>query len=422
MSPFRLCGCLAVFAGLTACIEHTTPSTSSVFAGPMDLPLHEDTKPKSKIVVRVHHGDRLAVVQQRRRLYKLRTTKGVEGWTDERNLMSVEQMDALAALEKRAQQLPAQGTATSFEPLNVHTEPQRFSPSFVQIREGEKFDVIAHQTSSRAEPAHRILVKPEPKPASGNKKRADRSKRLSLPPPPPAPKLPDDWLELSEERNPPPPPPKPEPEPAHGKKHHKQPEPEVAPMDDWTLVRTSKGAAGWVLTSRIYLSIPDEVAQYAEGHRITTYFSLGKIHDEELNTDKDIWLWTTVHSGQHPFDFDSFRVFTWNPKKHRYETAYIQRTVEGYLPVIVKKEGGQETFSVCVTDEQGARQRKRYAMVDRQVRSVDVQPCPVVSPSTVAPAQPPAVTTVPTRAPNEQSLTEKLKGRAAAVKKRLTGR
>src|ERR1039457_6644848 len=33
------------------------------------------------------------------------------------------------------------------------------------------------------------------------------------------------------------------------------------------------------------------VAQYAEGHRITSYFSIGKIQDGGVQ--KDIWLWTT---------------------------------------------------------------------------------------------------------------------------------
>ena len=40
-------------------------------------------------------------------------------------------------------------------------------------------------------------------------------------------------------------------------------------MDDWNLVRTLDGKVGWVLTRPLSMAIPDEVAQYAEGHRIT---------------------------------------------------------------------------------------------------------------------------------------------------------
>ena len=416
MAHLRLCVCLALIAGLTACIERSAPSANLVFAGPLDLPLHEDIKPKSRIVARVHHGEKLEVVQQRRRLYKLRTAKGIEGWTDERNLMSVDQMTALRNLEKEALSLPSQGVASSYEPLNVHTEPQRYAPSFLQIREGEKFDIIAHQTALRAEPAHRVLIKPQPRSAV-SKKGADR-KKLNLPPPV-TPRPPDDWVELSEERQPPIPEPPPVPKKS---KKGKEKQPEPAPTDDWTLIRTSSGAAGWVLTSRLYLAIPDEVAQYAEGHRITTYFSLGKIHDDELNTDKDIWLWTTIHAGQHPFDFDSFRVFTWNPKRHRYETAYIQRSVEGYLPVLVKKDGGQETFSVCVADDQGTRVRKRYAMLDRQVRAADVQPCvsePLAAPKS---GEPVSSTAPQALEPAPHSLADTLKQKVGDIKKHLTGK
>ena len=67
-------------------------------------------------------------------------------------------------------------------------------------------------------------------------------------------------------------------------------------MDDWSLVRTPDGKAGWVLTRPLSMAIPDEVAQYAEGHRITSYFALGQVHDDDVV--KNNWLWTTITKGR----------------------------------------------------------------------------------------------------------------------------
>ena len=43
-------------------------------------------------------------------------------------------------------------------------------------------------------------------------------------------------------------------------------------MEDCNLVRSKEGRTGWVLTRALRMAIPYEVAQYAEGHRITAYF------------------------------------------------------------------------------------------------------------------------------------------------------
>jgi hypothetical protein len=90
----------------------------------------------------------------------------------------------------------------------------------------------------------------------------------------------------------------------------------------------------------LYMAIPDDVAQYAEGHRITSYFALTDVRDGERG---EAQLAVDDHrqrrGGDHPYDFDSFRVFTWSLRRHRYETAYIQRNVEGYFPVLARPAG-----------------------------------------------------------------------------------
>jgi hypothetical protein len=136
-------------------------------------------------------------------------------------------------------------------------------------------------------------------------------------------------------------------------------------------VRTPDGHAGWVLTRNLVMAIPDEVAQYSEGARITSYFALAQVQDE--GQTKHHWLWTTMRDPGQPYQFDSFRVFVYVPRRHRYETAYIERRIEGYYPVEVTP-GAVPRFSLIIRGEDGNLYRKFYVLEGYLVRKVGEQP------------------------------------------------
>jgi hypothetical protein len=146
------------------------------------------------------------------------------------------------------------------------------------------------------------------------------------------------------------------------------------PSDDWYLVRTRDGKAGWVLARQVSMSIPDEVAQYAERQVITGYLSLGKVG----TTDKDNWLWTTRSASSQGVDFDSFRVFVWSTKKNRYETAYIERNVKGWYPIEAQSVPGEEgkAFSLVLEDKDREVYKKTYAFSGYRVKMVLKTPYP----------------------------------------------
>ena len=356
--------------------DSRSPAIGEAFAAPAKLPLHKEISLQSPVVATASHGDRLELLAQRRRFAKVRTAGGVEGWTEDRNLMQRAELEELQRFSDTARLYPSQGLASVYDTVNVHTQPVRTSPSYLQIAPGEKVDVIGHQFAPRTEPRHKPLLKAQPK-APRSERKPPRQPRVALPPKPPGPPPPANWKELSERRSlpklPPPPP---------------EPQPEV-PRDEWSLVRNAAGQSGWVLTRRLSMAVPDEVAQYAEGRRITSYFSLGKVTDADKT--HETWLWTTVESGEHDYDFDSYRVFIWSLRHHRYETAYIQRRVEGFAPVLRNTVDGHAGFAVCL-DNNGRRVRKQYVMIENAVKLAGESSCGEASAAeaTAPQATPPA--------------------------------
>jgi hypothetical protein len=146
------------------------------------------------------------------------------------------------------------------------------------------------------------------------------------------------------------------------------------------------------LSRNLYMAIPDDVAQYAEGQRISSYFDLGQVQDDEKGV-RHHWLWTTSAKAQ-PFDFDRFRIFIWNRRRHRYETSYRQKDLVGYFPVEVEPAAPGDTrryFSFILQDESGRYWKKRYAFDGTLVRLVSTepyQPAADSGPTKAAPLEP----------------------------------
>lgn len=366
--------------------EHA-PSIGEAFVGPAILKIRREISLQSPVVATVKHGERVEILQQRRRFMRVRTPSGAEGWTDERQLLAAEDMQKLKDLATRAVSMPVQGQATSFGELNVHTQPARQSPSFLQIKENEKVDVLLHASTPRVELLRKPLIPPVPKKPKAEEKKAPKETKYPPLPLPKPPGPPSNWLELSKTNLS-------DDEDLPDEGDDKVQAPAVpqkpVPTDDWSLIRTKTGESGWVLTRRLVMAIPDDVAQYAEGHRIVSYFSLGTVDDGDEK--KQNWLWTTIGDGSYPYDFDSFRVFIWSLRRHRYETAYIERNLHGYAPVFLRdvelssaKAKGSDAgvkypgFSVCMEKKDGQRYRRDYAFITNVVRFAGERPCEVTA-------------------------------------------
>lgn len=360
---------------LTGCENDSPPVLGQAYVAPATLNLRGQLRQKNSTVAVLKHGQHVDIVDVRRRFVKVRTDKGVEGWLDSIELLSPEQMDQIRKERARDLILPAQGMAVPYEKLNIHIEPSRQSPAFAQIAEGASVAVLGHKIAPRVSgPVKPSLVIERPQPPPRHRKSRQARVNRHLPPPPPAPKPPADWQELSAERV--------EGSDSTADLKQKHDEEEAAKkaepkkpviLEDWTLVKTRNNEVGWVLSRNLMMAIPDEVAQYAEGKHITSYFSLGDVHDDEKGL-KHNWLWTTASSAL-PYDFDGWRVFLWNRRRHRYETSYRQRNVEGYFPVHVDAAADKlgRTFELITKDDDGVLRKRSYLFDGVRVHLTDTQ-------------------------------------------------
>lgn len=351
---------------LSGCGTDSPQVLGQAYVAPATLNLRSQLTQKNNTVAVLKHGDEVSIVDARRRFLKIRTAKGLEGWVDSSELLSPEEMSRIRRERQEALLLPSEGAATPYETLNIHIDANRKSPAFAQISEGTPVSVLAHKLAPKLSTPQKEppLIGDRPKPAARRTRNAHQTRAASkLPAPPPPPKPPANWQELSAERidgndstadlkakrD----------EQAAEKKAVEAKKPVV--LENWTLVRTKNNQIGWVLSRNLMMSIPDEVAQYAEGKRITSYFSLGDVNDDEKGL-KHNWLWTTS-SAETPYDFDSWRVFLWNRRHHRYETSYRQRDLEGYFPVHVDPaDSGAlgRTFELITKDDDGAYRKRTY--------------------------------------------------------------
>jgi hypothetical protein len=310
----------------------------------------------------VHNGDRVEVLEKQRRFLRVKTDKGQEGWIEERSLVSQEVYDGFQQLAKEGSSIPVQGHGTTRAELNMHLTPARDGEHLYQLKEGEKLEILKRATTDKNAKKAAPPATPKAPPAAVKPKVKDSSQTKAASAKPAAikaagPQQPSASAVTSSVEAPPPPKPI---------------------MEDWYLVRGPGGHVGWVLLRMVDLDVPLDVAQYAEGQRITSYFVLNTVEETQdgetkqepqylvlLNEPKDGLAW----------DYNQVRVFTRNRARHRYETAYRERNLEGYLPVQVghqnfDKEGDLPTFTIRKMNDSGQLVSVTYKLNGPIVRRV----------------------------------------------------
>lgn len=256
----------------------------------------------SNRVAEVANGQRLQVVEEGHRFLKVKTDRGEIGWIEDHEVIDQRIYDEFAQMQKDHAHDPVVATGVLTDDYWLRDAPGRQSDRYYLLAENSRLQMLERASVPKPKPAQAVPV-PVERPADTAKDRARGKAKSDAPPGPPEPDLEDYWL-----------------------------------------VRDSAGRVGWVRARTVDEDVPDAIAGLGEGQKIVGAYVLRTVDDPDANTPKNqvpeyVAVMAPWKDGL-PYDFDQVRVFTWNTKKHRYETAYRERDISGYLPVTV----GEETF------------------------------------------------------------------------------
>jgi SH3-like domain-containing protein len=264
----------------------------------------------SNRVAEVSNGQRLQVVEHGRRFLKVKTDRGEIGWIEDHSVIDQQTYDKFTQLAKENGNTPVVGTAVLRDDYWLRDAPGRTSDRFYLLPENDKLQLLKRASVPKPEPSQALPI-PLEKPVS--RTNADN------PPAAPPPNLEDYWL-----------------------------------------IRDTSGHVGWVRARTLDEDVPDNIAGLAEGQRIVGAYVLKKVTDPDANVPgnevPEYVAFLSAWKDGLPYDFDQVRVFTWNTKKHRYETAWRERNLAGYLPVSVTEASSANqvptfSFRVAATDQ-----------------------------------------------------------------------
>jgi SH3-like domain-containing protein len=332
-SVFRALLLLCVVASLfgSACKRGSLKSNEIAYVSAPQVNLRDRVAAIYNKVGTAKNGEKVEILEHQKRFVRVRTQGGAEGWVEERYLIGPDIFDGFQKLATENKTTPVQSHGTTRAELNMHVTPGRDTEKLYQLADGEKVEILKRGTVERPGKQVPGQTKSPAKTATSNKGKAAA----------PSPAI-------------------------------QAEEPKL--YDDFWLVRNAAGRVGWVLARMIDLDVPLEVAQYAEGQRIMGAFVINKIADGDKEVPQYLVLFSENKDGL-PFDYNQARVFTWNPKKHRYETAYRERGLMGFFPVTqgtenFDKEGVLPTFTLRAQDQDGKIVERKYKLNQPMVRRV----------------------------------------------------
>jgi len=281
----------------------------------------------------LHYGDRVDVMSRRNDSVKVRTVSGVVGWVDSRLLLEPALWQRSVKLLNSAKPMPIQARGRTKVQTNLRVEPGRTAPRLYQFGRGVPIEVVARAVA--------------------------------------------DWVQGDEHEN------------------ARENDAQEKKKEDWFLVRglatrppgevsartsesnttTQPGdqtipIAGWVVARFVELDLPDPVREgmASANVRPIAWFELNRVASPSGDRPQYLVAGTRSSEGQ-ACDFTTLRVYTWNPKRTRYETAFIENNLCGQMPIRLDK-GPKDEPEFRFRQMEGTKEERVYRLTQTVVRRV----------------------------------------------------
>ena len=281
----------------------------------------------------LHYGDRVDVMSRRNDSVKVRTVSGVVGWVDSRLLLEPALWQRSVRLLNSAKPMPVQARGRTKVQTNLRVEPGRTAPRLYQFGRGVPIEVVARGVA--------------------------------------------DWVQGDEHEN------------------ARENDAQEKKKEDWFLVRglatrppgevsartsesnttTQPGdqtipIAGWVVARFVELDLPDPVREgmASANVRPIAWFELNRVASPSGDRPQYLVAGTRSSEGQ-ACDFTTLRVYTWNQKRTRYETAFIENNLCGQMPIRLDK-GPKDEPEFRFRQMEGTKEERVYRLTQTVVRRV----------------------------------------------------
>lgn len=278
----------------------------------------------------LHYGDRVEIVARHNDYTKVRTLSGTVGWVDARLVMEPALWQRSAKLLDEARSLPVQARGRTKVATNLRAQPGRTQPRLYQFGRGIPIEIVGRAVADWAQ-------------VSDEKESSNDSPEAKK----------EEWFFV------------------RGLATRPPGETSVRTSDTTTTTQPGDRTipiAGWIVGRFVEFDLPDAVREgtAAANVRAVAWFELNRAPDPSGAKPQYLVAGTRGPEAQ-PCDFTNIRVYTWNPKKTRYETAFIENNLCGQMPVRIGK-GPKSEPEFRFHTKDGGNDERVYRLMQTVVR------------------------------------------------------